>query len=159
MRKINEEQFKKLEFKQYKGESTELFANLRKLEVGEHLFLGKDEWKLNSDPVSLVSNSQHRLKGLLVGYRFSIKQLADNLGWIITRRVNLNEAPEVDTGYRCSICKEMFESRKSARQHLAQTHVGEFGRVMYIKSGTRKPSERWLKYKNGKSFLNLFRKS
>lgn len=146
MKKITEEQFKRTEFKLNKGESSKLFAELKNLEINDHLFLGRDEWKLSSNPVNHISNSQHRLKGALVGMRFSIKHLNDGSGWVITRKVNMDDIPETDTGYRCSLCKEMFESRKTARQHLALTHKGEFGRVMYLKLGKREPSKRWLKY-------------
>lgn len=150
MKKITEEQFKRTEFKHYAGKSSKLFVELRALEVGEHLFLGREEWKLSSDPTNHISNSCHRLKGALEGMRFSIKQLADDSGWIITKKVNMDDVPEANTGYRCSLCKEMFEARKNARQHLVLTHKGEFGRVMYLKAGKREPSKSWLKYLQGK---------
>ncbi len=145
MKKIPEKQFKKLEFKIYSSQSTKLCKELNKLAIGEHLFLSREEWKLTSEPISLISNSQHHLKGILVGFKFSVKQLADNSGWIITRRENLDETSEVDTGYRCSLCKEMYANRRSARLHLVQTHKGQFGRVMYIVASKRSPSENWLK--------------
>lgn len=74
MKKINDNTFKNLKFKIRKGQANDLYDALHDLNIGEHLFLGKDEWKLNSDPRSLISNSQHMIGGLLVGYRFSIKQ-------------------------------------------------------------------------------------
>ena len=152
MKQISEEQFRKLRFKKRKGLSNELSKSLLELEVGGHLFLARSEWKLNSEPGSLIYNAQNYFKSPLRGTRFSIKQLEDNSGWIITRRVNLENLPETDTGYRCSLCKEMFETRKGARQHLKEFHKGEFGRVMYLIAGKREPSDKWLKYKNRKRF-------
>lgn len=154
MKKISDKEFREIIFKRRKGLSSEFIKILAGLDIGEHLFIGKDEWKLKSDPHNMISSSIVHIKSSLVGYRFSTRLLADDSGWIITRREKLEDALEVETGYRCSICKEMFDSRKSARSHLAQTHPRDFGRVMYLKVGKREPSDRWKKYIKGKSLIS-----
>jgi hypothetical protein len=74
-----------------RGRNSELLRLANSLEVGEKLFVQRDEWAATgfiSEPTTLVHNSCHNPKALLFGKRFSTEwQKSGKLqtGWLFTR--------------------------------------------------------------------------
>ena len=64
-----------------RGTTDKFFREAALLNVGEALFIGKNEWPIKTPPVSSAFPKRYRSRG----EEYRVNTLADDSGWIITR--------------------------------------------------------------------------
>ena len=79
MRKINHDEYVKLNFKSRAYASNPFIIMSRELEVNEGMLIEKGEWLRKNPPSSTPFNSKK------LGTRFSVRSLHDNTGWAVLR--------------------------------------------------------------------------
>lgn len=83
MRKIAEEEYKKLKFKaRYLNP---IFKELAGLKKGEHFLIEKSDWTLKSAVGAYIQSSSYMKNSALQGFKFKVRSLSNNSGWVVTK--------------------------------------------------------------------------
>lgn len=80
MKKITQEEFEQYNYNLgSRGMNNPITQEIKNMEVGEHLFVSKEEWKMKTTPSVYFGN--YKVRGIFTA---SVKTIPE--GWVITKK-------------------------------------------------------------------------